>query len=73
VGNVLVGLVLALAFLHDCQIYYSFHPDDIDAALRTVNEVLMAIQRWALDNGLFLNASKTQVLLCGSPHMMGLN
>jgi hypothetical protein len=54
----------------DCQIYYSFHPDDIDAAVRTVNEDLMAIQRWPLANGLSLNASKTQVLLCGSPHKL---
>jgi hypothetical protein len=43
--------------------YYSFHPDDIDAAVRTVNADLMA-------NGLCLNASKTQVLLCGSPHKL---
>jgi hypothetical protein len=31
-------------FADHCQIYYSFHPDDIDAAVRTVNEDLMAIQ-----------------------------
>jgi hypothetical protein len=43
-------------FADDCQIYYSFHPDDIDAAVKTVNEDLMAIQRWALANGLSLNA-----------------
>jgi hypothetical protein len=57
-------------FADDCQIYYSFQPDDIDAAVRTVNEDLMVIQRWALANDLSLNASKTQVLLCGSPHNM---
>jgi hypothetical protein len=57
-------------FDDDCQIYYSLHPDDIDAAVRTVNEDLMAIQRWALANGLSLNSSKTQVLLCGAPHKL---
>jgi hypothetical protein len=57
-------------FADDSQIYYSFHPDDIDAAVRTVNEDLMAIQWWALANDLSLNASKTQVLFCGSPYKL---
>jgi hypothetical protein len=30
----------------------------------------MAIQRWALANGLSLKDSNTQVLLCGSPHTL---
>jgi hypothetical protein len=38
--------------------------------VRTVNEDLLAIERWALANGFSLNASKTQVLLCGFPHML---
>jgi hypothetical protein len=60
VGNVLVGLMLTMEFLRaqswdiggghhffadDCLIYNSFHPDDIDVVVRTVNEYLMAIQR----------------------------
>jgi hypothetical protein len=57
-------------FADDCQIYYSSYPDDIDAAVRTVNEDLMAIQWWALANGLSFNASKIQVLLCGSPYKL---
>jgi hypothetical protein len=55
-------------FADDCQIYYSLHPHDIDAAVGTVNEDLMAIQRWALANDLSLNASKTLIFLCDSPH-----
>jgi hypothetical protein len=50
-------------FADDCQIHQSFHPDDIDAAVRTVNEDLMATQRWALASGLSLNATKTQVFI----------
>jgi hypothetical protein len=57
-------------FSDDCQIYYSVHPDDIDAAVRAVNEDLMAIQWWELANGLSVNAPKTQVWLCGSPHKL---
>jgi hypothetical protein len=30
-------------FADDYQIYYSFHPDDIDAAVGTVNEYLIAV------------------------------
>jgi hypothetical protein len=40
----------------------------VTAAVRTVNEDLLAIERWALATGLPLNASKTQVLFCGAPH-----
>jgi hypothetical protein len=57
-------------FADNCLIYNSFHPDDIDVAVRIVKEDLMAIQRWALANGLSLNAFKTQVLLCAFPHKL---
>jgi hypothetical protein len=40
----------------------------VTAAVRTVNEDLLATERWALATGLPLNTFKTQVLLCGSPH-----
>jgi hypothetical protein len=30
----------------------------------------LAIEQWAFPNGLSFNASKTQVLLCGSPHKL---
>jgi hypothetical protein len=67
-----IGGNLKYLFTDDDKIYYSFHPDDIGGTVRTVNEDLMAIQRWALANDLSLNASKTQFLLCGSPHKLML-
>jgi hypothetical protein len=46
-------------FADDCQIYFSFRPGDVEVGMRSINEDLVAVQRWARTNGLCLNASKT--------------
>jgi hypothetical protein len=54
-------------FADVCQIYFSFRPGDVENGVRSINEDLLAVQRWARTNWLCPNVAKTQVLLCGTP------
>jgi hypothetical protein len=50
-------------YADDLQIYLSGDKNDIDGSAARVNEDLEAIFRWSVENGLTLNASKTQTIL----------
>lgn len=53
-------------YADDVQLYLSFSPDDISAAISHLNADLAAVFEWTHKYGLSINPSKTQVMLAGS-------
>lgn len=55
-------------YADDLQIFLSFHPRDIDSAVRRINEDLHCLSEWANTNSLALNPSKSKYMVLGSVH-----
>ncbi|XP_025996004.1 uncharacterized protein LOC113005120 [Solenopsis invicta] len=55
-----------ILYADDLQIYIHFPPADIDAALAKVRADIAAIESWAQNNSLILNARKTKFMLLES-------
>ena len=55
-------------YADDTQIYLSFPPEEYASAYQRMQICLTEIQQWMIHNHLKLNASKTDVVLCGTPH-----
>ena len=50
-------------FADDVQLYYSSSEADLPDAEHKINEDISSICAWARENGLLLNASKTQAIV----------
>jgi hypothetical protein len=59
-------------YADDLQIYLSGDRNDIDSYVAHVNEDLEAVLRWSVENGLTLNASKTQAMLISNDSLPDL-
>ena len=55
-------------YADDTQIYLSFPPEEYASAYQRMQICLTEIHQWMIHNHLKLNASKTDVVLCGTPH-----
>lgn len=53
-------------FADDFQIYFSFHPSQLDRAVTLINEDLVSIYNLSQAHGIILNDAKTQLLVFGS-------
>ncbi|CAH2100188.1 unnamed protein product [Euphydryas editha] len=52
-------------YADDTQLYYSFDSEDMQDAMNKINEDLGNIYDWSRNNSLFLNPSKSQMLVLG--------
>ena len=57
-------------YADDTQLYLSFRPENISTALSTIQQCTTEIREWMTVNHLKLNASKTEVILCGKPALL---
>lgn len=55
-----------ILYADDLQIYLHFSPHDLESVLGRIREDIAAIELWAANNRLELNAGKTKALLLGS-------
>lgn len=53
-------------YADDLQIYYHCRPRELASAIRSVNEDINSVIRWAAANKLILNADKTQTIIFGT-------
>jgi Reverse transcriptase (RNA-dependent DNA polymerase) len=53
-------------FADDLQILLSFRPSEMAQAVENINQDLKNIERWAIENGLKLNADKTKMIVIGT-------
>lgn len=59
-------------FAEDVQLYYSFSDADVADAERKINEDVSAVCAWARENGLLLNAGKTQAIAFSNSAVTGI-
>lgn len=52
-------------YADDVQLYHSGNFDEIGNVIESINEDLKNITLWSVDNGLHLNANKTQTIILG--------
>ena len=59
-------------YADDTQIYVSLTPETAPTNLNTLQNCLLAVQEWMVDNMLKLNPDKTEFLVLGSPNKRDL-
>ena len=55
-----------LIYADDLQVYYSFHPKDLEEGVAAISQDNSAIASWAMENGLKLNLDKCKAMLLGN-------
>lgn len=56
-------------YADDAQLYKFFSSEDVNSAINQVNADLQAVCKWASDNGLELNADKSQAMVIGDKNL----
>ena len=56
-----------LLFADDLELYIQCPPNMVTSAIKHMNEDILQVSRWAADQGLTLNAAKTNAIIFGSP------
>lgn len=57
----------ALVFVGDAQAYIHSKIQDVNISIGKINEDSASLANWAAENGLKLNAARTQAIIFGSP------
>ena len=57
-------------YADDTPNYLYFYPNQINTAITKVQECFSELQTWMNNNKLVLNASKTEIIVFGSQHLL---